>query len=185
MLNFFFRKKTSYDHNLRIRDSSDVPKISSRLSFAWILTGKLAIGPMPRLFEDWDLLEKNGLKKRFSCCYPEEHVFIPPPEDWLSREVSLPDHRKQEELTVRTLIYSLREALTLLSLDDNPLYLHCFAGQERSSLIATGIVSLIEKKDLLDSLAYVRQCYPKARPLYEQLDILDQALKDYHTDPSS
>ena len=137
---------------------------------------------MPRFSEDWDLLEKNGIKKRFSCCYPEEHVFSPAPEGWISREVSLPDHRKQEELTLSTLSSSLREAINLLVEDGKPLYLHCFAGQERSSLIAIGIVSLLEKKDLFDALAYVRQCYPKARPLYDQLEILEQALNSFSND---
>lgn len=179
MLNFIFRKVSSKEDKPRLRTSTVGMTPPSRLSYSWILTGKLAIGPMPRFLEDWELLEKNGIKKRFSCCYPEEHIFIPPPKSWVSKEVSLPDHRKQEDLTPSTLKYSLREAITLLTNDNEPLYLHCFAGQERSSLIATGIVSLLDRRDLFDALAYVRQCYPKARPLYDHLDILEQVLKKY------
>jgi hypothetical protein len=151
---------------------------SIAFNFTWIITGRLAIGPMPRHNDDWHLLEKNGIRKRFSCCYAEEHVFTPIPADWKSREVSLPDHRLQEDLTSEKLLFALNEAITLLNEDSYPVYLHCFAGQERSTLLATGIVSLIEKKDLFEGLAYVRQCYPRARPLYEHLDILEKALRN-------
>jgi hypothetical protein len=147
--------------------------------YSWIITGKLAIGPIPRHEEDWILLEKNGIKKRFSCCYLNEHIFAPIPDDWISCEVSLPDHRCQEELTSEKLRHALTEAIHLLSQDDKPMYLHCFAGQERSTLLATGIVSVTERKDLFDALAYIRQCYSKARPLYEHLDILERVLKTY------
>jgi hypothetical protein len=149
-------------------------------SFSWIITGKLAIGPMPRDQEDWNLLEKSGIKKRFSCCYSEEHIFTPIPQDWKSSGVSLPDHRLQEVLTPEKLRLALTEALNLLSQDQSPMYLHCFAGQERSALLATGIVSITEKKDLFEGLAYIRQCYPRARPLYEHLDILEKVLKTFN-----
>jgi hypothetical protein len=150
-----------------------------RFNYSWIIMGKLAIGPMPRYSEDWLLLEKNGISKRFSCCYNDEHIFSPIPTNWKSREVSLPDHRSQEDLTSERLIFALNEAISLLNEDNLPMYLHCFAGQERSSLLATGIVSLIGNKDLFEGLAYVRQCYPRARPLYEHLDILEKVLKTY------
>jgi len=179
MLNFFFKKKSLQESQARFDESSIRLKSSSVLSYSWILTGKLAIGPMPKYLVDWHLLENNGIKKRFSCCYPEENIFTPIPPDWISKEISLPDHRKQEELKTSTLILILREAINLILNDEKPIYLHCFAGQERSSLVAIGIVSLLEGKDLFDSLAYVRQCYPKARPLYDHLDILEQALIKY------
>jgi hypothetical protein len=148
-------------------------------NFSWIITGKLSIGPMPRQIEDWYLLENNGIQKRFSCCYPEEHLFTPIPVLWKSKEVSLPDHRSQENLTTQRLIYAIEESINLINQDDGPVYLHCFAGQERSSLVATGIVSLLEEKDLFESLAWVRQCYKQAKPLYEHLDLLERALKEY------
>jgi hypothetical protein len=166
----------------KIKRTFSVQGVTSRrldFYYSWVMTGSLAIGPIPRNEEDWTQLERDGIRKRFSCCYPEERVFAPIPENWESREVSLPDHRFQEELTPEKLIYALNEATNLLSLDDTPLYLHCFAGQERSALLAAGIVSLIANKDLFDALAYVRQCHPKAKPLYEHLDILERALKSY------
>jgi len=150
----------------------------SAFNYSWIITGKLAIGAMPRQIEDWILLEQNDIHKRFSCCYAEENIFTPIPAGWKSKEVSLPDHRVQEDLTIKKLIYALDEAIELIYQENGPVYLHCFAGQERSSLLATGIVSLIEDKDLFESLAWVRQCHKRAKPLYDHLDILEKALKE-------
>jgi hypothetical protein len=182
MLFDWFSKKTSQKQQpMNLSSGKRVSQKSlSLFSYSWIITGKLAIGPMPKCSEDWILLEKNGIKKRFSCCYPQEHIFTPIPSDWKSNEVSLPDHRHQEELTHESLLFALQEAISLLAEDNTPVFLHCFAGQERSTLLATGIVSITEGKDLFEALSYIRQCYPRARPLYEHLDILEKALRIYN-----
>lgn len=174
LFNWFARKSLQQEKQKKYSVQRD--STISSFYFSWIITGKLAIGPMPRYAEDWRLLEENGIKKRFSCCYAEEHIFTSIPEGWKSKEVSLPDHRLQEELDADRLIYALKEAVHLIEAEQGAVYLHCFAGQERSSLLATGIVSLLENKDLFEGLAWVRQCYPRARPLYAHLDILEKAL---------
>jgi hypothetical protein len=179
MLFKFFSKKNANQNN---DDKAQLNKVGIELppfTFSWVITGKLAIGSMPRSIEDWRLLESNDIKKRFSCCYIEEHVFTPIPSDWESREISLPDHRSQEELTAEKLIYALNEIIQLIEKDSTPVYLHCFAGQERSSLLAVGAVCLLANKDLFEALAWVRQCHKRARPLYHQLDILEKALNKF------
>ena len=179
MLFDWFARQTAQQDGKRRLIAHRNTNNSIAFNYTWIITGRLAIGPMPRCTEDWNLLEKSGISKRFSCCYAEEHIFTPIPADWKSREVSLPDHRLQENLTSERLLFALNEAITLLNEDSYPVYLHCFAGQERSTLLATGIVSLTEKKDLFEGLAYIRQCYPRARPLYEHLDILEKVLRSH------
>jgi hypothetical protein len=179
MLNLFSNKNRSNNNPKKSLNLPEGSRNKSLFTYSWILTGKLAIGPMPRDLDDWILLEENGIKKRFSCCYSSENIFTPIPSYWISKEVSIPDHRQQEELNHTKLIYLLNEVISFLMHDEKPVYLHCFAGQERSALIAIGIVSILEKKDLFDALAYVRQCYPKAKPLYEHLDILEKALSEY------
>jgi hypothetical protein len=147
------------------------------LKYNWVLTNKLAIGPMPRTAAHWRQLENDGFRKRFSCCYPYEHIFTPIPETWNSREVSLPDHRQQNKLDKKTLSLALTQAEEMLAYSSGALYLHCFAGQERSALIAIGLLCIVEKKDLFDSIAIVRECHKRAKPLYDQLDLLEQILK--------
>lgn len=148
------------------------------LYYNWIITNKLAIGPMPRTISHWVQLEDDGFSNRFSCCYPYEHVFSPIPMSWNTFEVSLPDHRAQFPLEKETLILAINKAEEMLNNHPGPLYLHCFAGQERSALIAIGLLCRLENKNLFDSIAFVRQCHPKAKPLYSQLDLLEQIIKE-------
>lgn len=150
----------------------------SALEYSWILTSKLAIGPIPRATEHWNQLESDGFTSRFSCCYPKEHTYPLIPKTWNSLEVSLPDHRSQEPLTVERLSSALEQAIHLMNQSEGALYLHCFAGQERSVLIAVGIVSVVKNIDLFDSLTFVRQCHKKSKPLYSHLELLDQVLKN-------
>jgi len=150
----------------------------SPLAYNWIKTGQFAIGPMPKSRTHWQQLETDNFNRRFSCCYPHEHIFAPIPSHWVSQEVSLPDHRAQEVLRADTLINALQKAKLMMFENSDPLYIHCFAGQERSVLIAIGLVCILDKKDLFDSLNYVRECHKNARPIYSQLDLLDQVLKD-------
>lgn len=156
--------------------SSSIDK-SSPLLYSWIMTGKLAIGPIPRTTAQWVQLEGDGFRNRFSCCYPQEHMFAPIPKGWQSKQVALPDHRSQEPLTSDNMILALDEAIMMLNQNNEAMYLHCFAGQERSALMAVGIVCMIKGKDVFESLDFVRRCHKRAKPLYAHLDILDKAIR--------
>ncbi|MCP9884192.1 phosphatase [Synechococcus sp. ATX 2A4] len=57
-----------------------------------------------------------------------------------------------------------------------PLYLHCWAGQERSSLLAVALVSKRRHLSLLDALLWVRRTHPNAAPLYPHLEALESLL---------
>jgi hypothetical protein len=146
------------------------------LPYSWIITSRLAIGPMPRSEFHWQQLEEAGFRGRFSCCYPEEEIFAPVPEHWLNDGFSLPDHRDQEDLQPEMLEQAIKTALNLLS-QSQPIYMHCLAGKERSSLMATALVATINNKDLFDALEWVRRCHPSASPIYSHLDVLEQILK--------
>lgn len=177
-----------FDWFTKRNSSGEVKPLNSRetlrypsVIYGWIITGKLAIGSMPKSEEDWLLLENLGIQKRFSCCYPSENIYSPIPSHWQSLEVALPDHRLQEELTPDKLKKALDLALSFIG-DENksePVYLHCLAGQERSCLMAVGIVCLSTSKNVFEGLDWVRQCYKRAKPLYEHLELLEQVLKLY------
>ncbi len=154
------------------------PLFNQPLMYSWILNQQLAIGPMPRRSFHWNQLEDVGFKTRFSCCYPQENVFAPIPKDWLSANIPLPDHRKQEYLNIDKLRLALNTAEELLN-RSAPVYLHCFAGQERSSLMAVGLTAKIKKMDVFESLEWVRRCHPIASPDYEYLEMLETILKKY------
>jgi len=163
---------------LRNRDSKAgaSPQPPSLLPYSWILTQQLAIGPMPRTPAQWSILEEAGLRGRFSCCYPEEEVFSTVPEHWKSGGVALPDHRNQEILQQDRLVSALDTAESMI-LSGTPLYLHCLAGRERSSLMAVGLTARLRGIDIFSALEWVRRCHPQASPLYEHLEVLERVLK--------
>jgi len=149
---------------------------SQPLIYSWILNRQLAIGPMPRRTFQWNQLEDVGFKTRFSCCYPDENVFASIPSGWYSVNVPLPDHRQQESLGIDRLRLALDEAEELV-VKAAPVYLHCFAGQERSSLMAVGLTARIRQLDVFSALEWVRRCHPISAPSYEYLEMLESILK--------
>jgi hypothetical protein len=153
-----------------------IPHESRPLLYSWILSGKFAIGPMPQTAEQWLQLEQAGFRSRFSCCYPEEEIFAAPPGSWQSDRVSLPDHRRQEAMKPEQLASALLHAETVI--DSQPAtYLHCFAGRERSPLVAVGLLARSQGIDVLTALDRVRLCHPAASPIFGDLDQLERLLK--------
>lgn len=175
---FPFKKRLVVSSSKSTELSSDLRIPNLPLRYNWIKTNKLAIGPMPRFHTHWLQLENDGFRNRFSCCYPHEHLFTPIPSHWKSLEISLPDHRAQEPLQTDQLIRALHHLKEMYVAHPEPLYLHCFAGQERSSLLAIGLICIIDNKDLFESLSFVRQCHDLARPIYSHLDLLEKVLKE-------
>jgi len=173
---FFWNKRQKNQGNQSKPISSEDLIYSQPLAYSWILNHQLAIGPMPRRSFQWKQLEDVGFKTRFSCCYPHENVFAPIPSDWSSANVPLPDHRKQELLDYDRLMLALRTAEQLV-LTSSPVYLHCFAGQERSSLLAVGLTAKFKNIDVLSALEWVRRCHPISAPSYEYLEMLEKILK--------
>ena len=173
---FFWNKRQKKQGTQSKLISSEDLIYSQPLAYSWILNHQLAIGPMPRRSFQWKQLEDVGFKTRFSCCYPHENLFAPIPSDWSSANIPLPDHRKQELLDYDRLMLALRTAEQLV-LTSSPVYLHCFAGQERSSLLAVGLTAKFKNIDVLSALEWVRRCHPISAPSYEYLEMLDKILK--------
>ena len=153
-----------------------IPQESRPLLYSWIQSGKFAIGPMPQTAEQWLQLEQVGFRSRFSCCYPEEEIFAAAPSSWLSDRVSLPDHRCQESMKPEQLIRALLQAEALIE-SQPATYVHCFAGRERSPLIAVGLLARRQGVDVLTALHRVRLCHPAASPIFGDLDELERLLK--------
>lgn len=175
-------RKLRPTHTSPVGTSSDPQASSSAaapippLPYSWILTNELAIGPMPGFEAHWLQLEEAGFRSRFSCCYAEEEVLCPVPRHWRSESLALPDHRGQEPLRPDRLLAALDASEALIS-QQSPLYLHCLAGRERSSLVAIGLTARRRSLDVFAALDWVRRCHPAASPIYEQLDVLEQLLR--------
>jgi len=146
------------------------------IPYSWVLTNRLAIGPMPASEAQWLQLEQAGLRSCFSCCYPTEQADVPAPPHWRSDQVPLPDHRQQEPLNADRLAAALDRAQRLLQAGA-PLYLHCMAGIERSPLIAIGLTARERQLSLFDAIDWVRRCHPASQPIVPQLELLEQVLR--------
>lgn len=146
------------------------------LPYSWVLTNRLAVGPMPTSPAHWQQLEEAGLRSRFSCCYPAEESAVEAPPRWISAGVPLPDHRQQEPLDPARLVEAITTAEQVLQ-RSGPLYLHCRAGIERSPLVAVAITARDKRLKLLDALDWVRRCHPAALPIPEHLEILAGLLR--------
>lgn len=75
----------------------------------------------------------------------------------------------------------LQEALdrmeSMLAADNAPpLYLHCWAGMERSPLLAVGLLCRQEAMPFFDALAQVRSLHREARPITAHLVVLEKLL---------
>jgi hypothetical protein len=143
--------------------------------FSWIRSGRLAIGAFPREPAHWQALEASGVRRVFSCCHPDEAPWGPPPH-WPARRLALPDHRSPAPLEEPLLRQAIAELEQLHAQADGALYLHCWAGQERSALMAVALLSRSEGLSVFDALAQVRRCHPQAQPIMAQLALLEQVL---------
>ena len=156
---------------------SELPteQLTPSLPYSWVISGALAIGPVPRTEAHWQQLEAAGFRSRFSCCYPSEELCAAPPQ-WSQARVSLPDHRRQEDLLPDRLWQAVEQAEALVR-SHPATYLHCMAGLERSPLVATGVLALHRKIHVLEALELMRLCHPRAVPIYSDLDILEMVMK--------
>lgn len=130
---------------------------------------------MPRSLQHWQQLEEAGFHSRFSCCYSHEEV-VSVPAHWSSDRVALPDHREQEPMLEERLELAITAARSLLE-SGPPVYLHCWAGRERSPLVAVGVMAYEKNGNIFEALEWVRRCHPAASPVYGHLEMLDQILR--------
>jgi len=143
--------------------------------FSWIRSGRLAVGSIPRHAGHWQAMEQFGIQRVFSCCHPSEFPWQPPPH-WSSQRVPLPNPHTREPLSKPVLRRAINQLAAFYGDHPGPLYLHCWAGQERSPLLAVALLCRSENLSLLEALALVRRCHPEAQPIMAQLALLEEVL---------
>ena len=141
---------------------------------SWLRTRVLAIGPQPRTRDHWNALEQAGIRSVLCTSFPDEGNWCPP-DHWLSARIPLTDHRNPDALDDQALRRAMDQAITLME-KAPALYLHCWAGVERSALVAIGTLARLEQIDLLTSLEQVRRMHPTSRPLTKHLLKLERIL---------
>ena len=141
---------------------------------SWLRTGRLIIGAWPRGESHWQSLAGQGVRSVFSCCDPQEGPWQPP-AGWQQARITLPDHRNPGAMDPAALDQAITTALQLYR-QAPALYLHCWAGMERSPLVAVGLLCRAESLSIFDALAQVRTLHPPSRPITRHLVMLEDLL---------
>lgn len=145
---------------------------NSKLNFNWILINELAVGALPKTFEDIDFLKKEGVDCILSLCDKNEGDL---PENlnkfFFCERFVLPDHSSERIPTIEEINKSLVILKNLLK--KGAVYVHCYAGIERSPLLCMAYLISHKNIDRQTALEYMMQTHPKTNPLKGQLELLD------------
>lgn len=144
-------------------------------SHSWVLVDELMVGSAPINKDNLIELEKEGIKSVLSLCSTEE-VKLPDEinEFFICKRFVLPDHTyKKNPKTEEVLeILSILEVL----IKNGPVYVHCFAGIERSPLVCMAWLISKYKMGINESLIYMMNVHKRTNPLPQQIAALNKII---------
>lgn len=141
-------------------------------SFSWILVDELAVGALPKSDEDIDFLKKEGIDCILTLCSIEEgNISNKAYGNFVCESFILPDHTSKKLPTIN----ELNRALDILNnlTKKGSVFVHCFAGVERSPLLCMAYIITNKNIDKQTALEYMMQTHTQTNPLRGQLDLLD------------
>jgi predicted protein tyrosine phosphatase len=155
-------------------DLHDDSHRSHRLS--WIIPRKLAVGGLPQP-GDGAILAREKIKVVLSLCAQSEGTL---PEDVVQK--------------FRCLRFILPDSYYILGLQPNqleqvvelihnhiqsqqPIYVHCLAGVERSPTACIAYLCLHHDMELWEAINRVKQAHPNARPTESQIQVIRDLIR--------
>ena len=137
----------------------------------WVLKQQIAIGNVQNTQEDFDKLIGFDIKTIITLCNEEEASF----SERFSRlfkfeRYILPDHKSSRSPRLSQLNAAL--SLIKVNLKYGPIFIHCFAGVERSPLVCMAWLVKECKLTSEQALDYLMQINPGTCPLPEQIATL-------------
>ena len=143
----------------------------------WVLANNLLVGEAPINDEDIILLKKYKIKSVLSLCdeneFPYKEDFL---KNFICKRVILPDHKVDRIITFDELEESINILINLLK--EGKVYVHCFAGLERSPLICMGYIMINKGITLNESLEYLMSVNPGSCPMQKHLDQLEKFIRN-------
>ena len=146
------------------------------LNFDWVLINQLAVGSFPKTSVHFQILKKNRISSILNLCDPAEGELSRQfKENFHCENYVLPDHRNkrfpnENEIDSAT---NLLEDLMIRG----SVYVHCFAGVERSPLICISYLMKHKNLEKQDALEYLMQIHSSTNPLKGQLETLSKLRK--------
>ena len=129
------------------------------------------VGSAPTKLEHLEKLKSEGIVSILSLCSNEEVKF--PSEMRQFFEVAqfiLPDHKYGKypnKGEIESVLFILEKLMK-----DGPVFVHCFAGIERSPLVCIGWLVTRHKMSVNDALSYMMSIHKRTNPLPKQLQTL-------------
>tara|TARA_Y100000589_G_C27192609_1_gene645420 strand:+ start:3471 stop:3926 length:456 start_codon:yes stop_codon:yes gene_type:complete len=143
------------------------------LNFDWVLIDELAVGALPKKDSHLSFLKNNNIKSIFTLCSNEEGKVPKSFENQFNcNNYVLPDHKSKKLPKIE----QITECINILEslLKKGAVYVHCFAGVERSPLICLAYLITNKNIDKQNGLEYMMQIHPSTNPLKGQLDLLSK-----------
>ena len=150
-------------------------KSENKFAFNWVLINELMVGSIPLGKEDALILKNKGIKSILSLCSDDEAVIYESIDSLFHRkQYILPDHKYSESLSIN----DINEVLAILSeqVDNGPVYVHCFAGVERSPLICMAWLIKSQGLSVVEALNYMMSIHKRTNPLPEQINCLHKLI---------
>ena len=146
-----------------------------RFKIDWILDNELSVGPAPTKINDVRILQSEKIKCILSLCSIEE---APQPHEIMNNfktdRFVLPDHKSGRAPTSDEIKMALNKLINISKF--GPVYVHCFAGIERSPLICMAYLIKIHNLTPQQSLDYLMEMHKGTNPLPSQFEVLNRLI---------
>ena len=142
-------------------------------AISWVIPGKLAVGGLPRVGRAAQL-KNAGIEAVLALCDESEGEMLPAIEaSFQTWRYVLPDRHYREKLTPVQLAAAVEIVHQSLQ-NKKPIYVHCFAGIERSPTVCIAYLCRYNQQNLWEALEWVKSVHPRTCPTTEQLQVLEQ-----------
>ena len=156
---------------LRRRRTQIGSQLGDRIS--WVIPGKLAVGGLPRSGMATKLTSA-GISMVLALCDESEGKMLPEIEaSFQTGRYVLPDRHYRQKLTPVQLAAAVEIVHQSLQ-NQQPIYVHCFAGIERSPAVCVAYLCRYGQQNLWEALEWVKSVHPPTSPTTEQLRVLEQ-----------
>ena len=145
--------------------------MKKKFKLDWVLNNEIAVGPAPLKKHHFEYLADKNIKSILNLCNEKE---APIDEIFKSifnfKRYTLPDHKVNREIE----IHEVKEIIKIIESlkTSGALYIHCFAGVERSPLICMAWLISKHKLSPQRSLDYLMEVHKGSNPLPSQYKLL-------------